>query len=221
MGEIHRLCGSWTRSGRTPWPVAAMGVPRHELPSWSRIQVVTAELATLLLPCDEPAGTGVTIGPATARPLRPEISLPVSDMSFGAISEKTKLALGWGARLAGTGISLGEDGMLPEVHDANRRYLYEPASGRFGWEPSIADRGPASTRTVGFAPRDSRPSPVVHNGGSTTRHSPCGTVSPIAMHRAILFLIADLATGAHVMPTGAGSTAEAPLQVQQPAAVVA
>ena len=39
-----------------------------------------------------------------------------------------------GADQAGTGICSGEGGMLPEEQEANRRYFYELASGRFGWE---------------------------------------------------------------------------------------
>ena len=38
-----------------------------------------------------------------------------------------------GAESAGSGICSGEGGMLPEEQSANRRYLYELASGKFGW----------------------------------------------------------------------------------------
>jgi glutamate synthase domain-containing protein 2 len=54
-------------------------------------------------------------------------------MSFGALSEEAKVALARGAELAGTGICSGEGGMLPEEQAENRRYLYELASGKFGW----------------------------------------------------------------------------------------
>ena len=54
-------------------------------------------------------------------------------MSYGALSEEAKVALAKGAELAGTGICSGEGGMLPEEQAANSRYLYELASGRFGW----------------------------------------------------------------------------------------
>ena len=54
-------------------------------------------------------------------------------MSFGALSEEAKISLAKGAELAGTGICSGEGGMLPEEQAANSRYLYELASGRFGW----------------------------------------------------------------------------------------
>lgn len=113
--------------------VAAMGVPRNELPSWDDIQFVTAQLHTPPLLDDDDVGTNVVVGPAAAQPLELAIPLFVSDMSFGALSEPAKVALARGAELAGTGICSGEGGMLPEEHAENSRYFYELASARFGF----------------------------------------------------------------------------------------
>lgn len=114
-------------------PVSAMGVPRDELPKWDDIQFVTAQLATKPLLDDADVSSAVVIGPNAAKPLSLEIPLFVSDMSFGALSEEAKISLAKGADLAGTGICSGEGGMLPEEQQANARYFYELASGRFGW----------------------------------------------------------------------------------------
>ncbi|WP_299870285.1 glutamate synthase-related protein [uncultured Hoeflea sp.] len=113
--------------------VESMGVPRDQLPDWDDIQLLTAQLATPPLLDDDPVGTDVVIGPNAQKPLRLKIPLFVSDMSFGALSESAKVALATGAELAGTGICSGEGGMLPEEQQANSRYLYELASGRFGF----------------------------------------------------------------------------------------
>ena len=110
-----------------------MGVPRQELPKWEDIQFVTAQLATMPLLDDEPVETGVVIGPGAKKPLKLDIPLFVSDMSFGALSEEAKIALAIGAEMAGTGICSGEGGMLPEEQAENNRYFYELASGRFGF----------------------------------------------------------------------------------------
>jgi glutamate synthase domain-containing protein 2 len=110
-----------------------MGVPAGELPSWSGLQILTAQLARSPLLDDEDVGSDVTIGPRAERPLNLDIPLFVSDMSFGALSEEAKIALAMGAEKAGTGICSGEGGMLPEEQAANSRYFYELASGRFGW----------------------------------------------------------------------------------------
>lgn len=114
-------------------PVSSMGVPGPELPQWSDLQFVTAQLARQPLLDDEPVGTKLVIGPNAEKPLSLDIPLFVSDMSFGALSEEAKIALAMGAELAGTGICSGEGGMLPEEQSANSRYFYELASGRFGF----------------------------------------------------------------------------------------
>jgi nitrite reductase/ring-hydroxylating ferredoxin subunit len=114
--------------------VDAMGVPRSRLPDWDDIQVVTAQLAKMPLLDDAPVGTDVVIGPNAQKPLKLDIPLFVSDMSFGALSEPAKLALARGAELAGTGICSGEGGMLPEEQEACSRYFYELASARFGFD---------------------------------------------------------------------------------------
>ena len=113
--------------------VAAMGVPRQELPSWDDIQVITAQLHRPPLLDDMPVGTDVVIGPNAQKPLKLDIPLFVSDMSFGALSEPAKVALSKGAELAGTAICSGEGGMLAEEQEVNARYLYELASARFGF----------------------------------------------------------------------------------------
>jgi len=114
-------------------PSAAMGVSRDSLPKWDDIQFVMAQLHKLPLLDDEPVGTDIVIGPAAKKPLRLDIPLFVSDMSFGALSEEAKVSLAKGAELAGTGICSGEGGMLPSEQEANSRYLYELASARFGF----------------------------------------------------------------------------------------
>ncbi|OPE50948.1 glutamate synthase-related protein, partial [Mycolicibacterium diernhoferi] len=133
VADIRELAGhGLTRLGMHG-KTGAMGVPRAELPSWNSIQFVTAQLARPPLLDDEPVDTRVVVGPTAARPLTLDIPLMVTDMSFGALSQEAKVALAAGAELAGTGICSGEGGMLPEEQQANSKYFYELASGRFGW----------------------------------------------------------------------------------------
>ncbi len=120
--------------------VEAMGVPRHELPDWDDVQILTAQLHKAPLLDEDPVGTDIVIGPNAQKPLKLDIPLFVSDMSFGALSEPAKVALARGAELAGTGICSGEGGMLPEEQEANSRYFYELASGRFGFSWDKLDR---------------------------------------------------------------------------------
>ncbi|MCP5495545.1 MAG: 4a-hydroxytetrahydrobiopterin dehydratase [Leptospiraceae bacterium] len=120
--------------------VSAMGVSITELPSWDKIQLVTAQLARRPLQENIAVQTELVIGPNAKKPLRLKIPIFVSDMSFGALSEEAKTALAIGAELAGTGICSGEGGMLPEEQEANSRYLYELASARFGWHLSLVSK---------------------------------------------------------------------------------
>jgi methylamine---glutamate N-methyltransferase subunit C len=117
-------------------PSASMGVDRNTLPKWEDIQFLPAQLATRPLLDEDPVETSVVIGPNAKKPLKLEIPLFVSDMSFGSLSREAKIALSKGAELAGTGICSGEGGMLPAEQEANSRYFYELASAKFGfhWE---------------------------------------------------------------------------------------
>ncbi|MFT7463410.1 MAG: glutamate synthase domain-containing protein 2 [Pseudohongiellaceae bacterium] len=134
---IHELAGHGLERTGHHGRMGAMGVPGHELPRWADIQLLTAQLASLPQLDDVAVDTSVVIGPNAARPLRLEIPLFVSDMSFGALSEEAKVALSMGAQLAGTGICSGEGGMLPEEQAENERYFYELASARFGYKDEL------------------------------------------------------------------------------------
>ncbi len=131
---IQELARNGLKSFGHHGPVEAMGVPYDELPRWDDIQFVTAQLHRMPLLDEEPVGSDVVIGPKAKKPLKLDIPLFVSDMSFGALSAEAKIALARGAELAGTGICSGEGGMLPDEQEANGRYFYELASGRFGFD---------------------------------------------------------------------------------------
>ena len=113
--------------------VAAMGVPRQELPGWDDLQFMVAQLHRFPQLDDVPVGTELVIGPRAKKPLQLEMPIFVSDMSFGALSAEAKIALARGAEMAGTGICSGEGGMLPEEQAENSHYFYELASARFGF----------------------------------------------------------------------------------------
>ncbi len=113
--------------------MGAMGVPIPELPQWKDIQILAAQMATKPLMEDITVGTELVIGPNAKKPLKLDIPLFVSDMSFGALSEEAKISLAKGAELAGTGICSGEGGMLDEEQQSNSKYFYELASAKFGF----------------------------------------------------------------------------------------
>jgi len=131
---IHQLAREGLSKMGHHGPMTSMGVPRHQLPHWDDLQVMVAQMAKKPLLEDVTVNTELVIGPEAKKPLKLNIPLFVSDMSFGALSEEAKIALATGAELAGTGICSGEGGMLPEEQEANSRYFYELASAGFGYD---------------------------------------------------------------------------------------
>ena len=140
LGRIRELAQAGLEAVGHHGELVAMGVPRSSLPHWDDIQVLPAQLARRPLLDDAPVATELVIGPRADKPLRLEIPLFVSDMSFGALSEEAKIALARGAELAGTAIASGEGGMLPEEQQACSRYLFELGSAKFGYDGALLDR---------------------------------------------------------------------------------
>lgn len=132
-GYIQELARNGLKNLGHHGPTAAMGVDRNTLPKWEDIQFLPAQVAKRPLLDDEEVATKVIVGPKAKKPLALDIPIFVSDMSFGALSREAKIALATGAEMAGTGICSGEGGMLPAEQEANSRYFYELASGRFGF----------------------------------------------------------------------------------------
>jgi len=137
---IHALARDGLEKTGHHGPLAAMGVPRPTLPQWDDIQVLTAQLATKPLLEDTKVGTELIVGSNAKKPLRLNIPIFVSDMSFGALSEEAKIAMARGAEMAGTGICSGEGGMLPEEQAENSRYFYELASAKFGFTEDLLSK---------------------------------------------------------------------------------
>jgi glutamate synthase domain-containing protein 2/CDGSH-type Zn-finger protein len=137
VARIHELARNGLTKTGHHGEMGSMGVPFPTLPRWDDVQIMVGQFATRPRLDETPVGTELVIGPRANRPLRLEIPLFVSDMSFGALSEEAKLALASGAERAGTGICSGEGGMLPEEQQANSRYLYELASAKFGYREAL------------------------------------------------------------------------------------
>ncbi|MCZ4409126.1 glutamate synthase-related protein [Cryomorphaceae bacterium 1068] len=132
-GFIQQLAKNGLKNFGHHGPSEAMGVDRNTLPKWEDIQFLPAQLASRPLLDEDSVETSVVIGPRAKRPLKLEIPVFVSDMSFGSLSREAKISLSKGAEMAGTGICSGEGGMLPKEQESNSRYFYELASGKFGF----------------------------------------------------------------------------------------
>ncbi len=119
----------------------AMGSERNEpghdtgrkYPSYDDLVFRPAQLATLPTLGDVEVDTSTVLGTASAEPLRLELPVFVSHMSFGALSAEAKEALARGSAAAGTAIASGEGGAHPRERDNAAHYIFEMASGYFGW----------------------------------------------------------------------------------------
>ncbi len=135
-GYIKELAKNGLKNYGHHGPSESMGVDRDKLPKWEDIQFLPAQLSRRPLFDNDAVATQVVIGPGAKKPLKLDIPLFVSDMSFGALSKEAKIALAKGAEMAGTGICSGEGGMMPEEQAESSKYFYELGSGQFGfsWE---------------------------------------------------------------------------------------
>lgn len=140
VARIHELAKHGLSNVGHHGEMGSMGVPRKDLPHWDDIQILPAQMAKKPLLDEAEVKTSVLIGPRAKKPLKLDIPLFVSDMSYGALSEEAKIALARGAELAGTGICSGEGGMLEEERAENAHYFYELASAQFGWQPEVVEK---------------------------------------------------------------------------------
>jgi len=126
MKTIHHLAqGQW--HNHTPMRT------ERPVPGFDDIYFLPGQLADPPLLDDEPVDTRVVIGPRAAKPITLSAPVYVSHMSFGALGKEAKVALATGAARFGTMSCSGEGGLLPEERAAARIYVFEMASGYFGW----------------------------------------------------------------------------------------
>ena len=113
--------------------VEPMGSEKRNYPGFDDLYFLPGQLAVLPLLDHEQVSTETIIAGNRAKPLKLRAPIFVSHMSFGALSKEAKLALAKGAAEFGTLMCSGEGGMLPEAREAAGQYIFEMASGYFGW----------------------------------------------------------------------------------------
>lgn len=113
--------------------VEPMGSEHRTYPWFDELYFLPGQLATLPLLDDEEVDTKVVIGEKRVQPLTLKAPIFVSHMSFGALSKEAKMALAKGTALFGTMMCSGEGGLLPESRELADQYVFEMASGYFGW----------------------------------------------------------------------------------------
>lgn len=126
MNYVHYLArgkGKKLEAMRTDMP----------LPGFDSLLFLPGQVAHLPLLDDEPVETAFVLGPRAKKPLKLRLPLYISHMSYGSLSPESKTAMALGARRFGTAICSGEGGMHPMEREAAGDYIFEMASGYFGF----------------------------------------------------------------------------------------
>jgi len=92
---------------------------------WSDILIKGAQLFKFPLNKSQPVETRTVIAPNSKVPLVIDTPIIITHMSFGALSREAKLALAKGSAKAGTAMSSGEGGIVPESLAASYKYIFE------------------------------------------------------------------------------------------------
>ena len=105
---------------------------------WEQLLLSPVYLHRMPTPDDAKIDTSVTLGPRAAKPLRLDIPILITGMSFGgALSRRAKVALAMAAARAGTATNTGE-AYLPEEREAARHLIIQYHRG--GWPNSPQNR---------------------------------------------------------------------------------
>jgi len=160
MADIHRMA-------QTGESIIEPMRSRQPVVSWDDILIKGAQLARLPLNRDETVDTRTVIGPRAKRPLVIGTPIMISHMSFGALSKEAHSALALGSAAAGTALSSGEGGILPEALDLAHKYIFEYVPNRYSVTPENLERVDAVEIKFGQSAKPGM-------GG----HLPAGKVTP-------------------------------------------
>jgi glutamate synthase domain-containing protein 2/rubredoxin len=133
MADIHRMAD-------TGESIVEPMRSRQPVVSWDDILILGAQLARLPLNRDETVDTTTVIGPKARRPLVLGTPIIVSHMSFGALSREAHAALARGSAAAGSAMSSGEGGILPESLDLAHKFIFEYVPNRYSVTPETLGR---------------------------------------------------------------------------------
>lgn len=114
-----------------------MGSPKN-FPGLDGLLFVPAQLARLPTPEDVPVDLATVIGPGASRPLVLSLPVLVSGMAYGfALSERAKLAIARGTRLADTATNSGEGPLLPAERREAAKLVLQYNRGGWSRDPAL------------------------------------------------------------------------------------
>ncbi|MDI6819268.1 MAG: glutamate synthase-related protein [Methanothermobacter thermautotrophicus] len=114
-------------------PVESMGSEKRLPLGLDDLHFLPAQVSKIPLNAEDPVKTDVIIGIKSKRPLRLRSPIIISGMSYGAVSEKTRIAIASVADRLKIGFNSGEGGVLQrELEKAGDYLIIQYSTGRFG-----------------------------------------------------------------------------------------
>jgi len=110
----------------------------YKFSDWNKLLFNPVHLKRLPTPTDVEINTKTIIGPNAKKPLKLDIPIIISGMSYGgALSKKSKIALAKASTIAGTATNSGEAPLLIEEREAADKFILQYNRG--GWATDIKD----------------------------------------------------------------------------------
>ncbi|MEL7470052.1 MAG: FMN-binding glutamate synthase family protein [Pseudomonadota bacterium] len=107
-----------------------------KIPHWDDLTFMPGTLTRFVIEgYREKCDTDVVIGPRAKKPIKLDIPVYITGMSFGALSFEAKTALARGATMAGSATCSGEGGMIPDERRYSTKWYYQCIQSRYGFNP--------------------------------------------------------------------------------------
>ena len=110
-----------------------------KIPHWDDLTFLPGTLTRFVIEgYREKCETKTIIGPNCKNPIKLDIPIYITSMSFGALSYEAKTALARGATMAGSATCSGEGGMIPDERRYSQLWYYQCIQSRYGFNPHHA-----------------------------------------------------------------------------------
>ncbi len=128
--------------------------------AWDELTLIPAQLARLPLMCGAEADISAVIGKNALIPLRLNMPVIISHMSYGSVDAPLKRAIARAASGAGIANGSGDGGVLREEIELSAAYIYEYTPGLYGLTPENLDRCSAVEIKLGQGAGGGMPLPI-------------------------------------------------------------
>ena len=110
-----------------------------KIPHWDDLVFLPGTLTRFVIEgYREKCLTETIIGPRAKNPIKLDIPVYITSMSFGALSYEAKTALARGSAMAGSATCSGEGGMIPDERRYSHKWYYQCIQSRYGFNPHHA-----------------------------------------------------------------------------------